>query len=287
MMNSKDLKCNDVKKTTVIMPVFNNLKYAYFALESIQKHSNTDHNLVLILEPISDSFGESYITKIQNIWRGSIEIIRNDTVKGYYSNINTGVVAAKTDTICMFTSDQVAAANWDTSMFKHLKPKSLITGRLVESGACLIADGNIHKNFGKTLEKFNQQKFDNFVKKYKPPKEIDLPHHYIPCLCYKQDFLDLGGFEQGKDSDKKSTHRGDYYFFIKAYKAGYQLVEVQRIISYHFQNISRSNRSTSVMYTLLNYAYGPLLLKYLHREATGFINLYDTLKKLQHDIQSK
>ncbi len=252
---------------TLLMPLYGHTEFADLALKSILRHSARVSPLILSVEPVNTAEDENWLSKVSSWWPCPVHIIRNDRQLGYYASVNRMVRECKTDIAILFTSDQVAAPNWDAEMLRHLQYRRFVTGRLVESGAVVIADGNIWKNFGIRPEEFREKDFVEFCSQYRPSRELDIPRHYIPMAFHVEDFRGAGGFEE-------ETFREDFYFFMRCCDAGYQLVEVQKPLTYHFQGGSRKRFLRD---RLLNWLY-PFGGKYLHRMITGYVSLYDALR---------
>ena len=180
-----------------------------------------------------------------------------------------------TPAVIVFTTDQVAAPGWDTELLRWLKPNRFVTGRLIESGASLIADGTIWKNFGYSPVDFDEDAFLAFCRGFEPPRAVDIPRHYLPLGFFVDDFIRAGMYDGGLDTTAVSTRREDLFFFLRALEQGFEVVEVQKALTYHFQHGSK--RSKALLRRHLNWIY-PFGLKYLHRAATGYVSLYDTLK---------
>lgn len=255
------------------MPLYGHSDFADLAVRSLIKHSRTQLNLIVVVEPVNTPEDEQWLKKLPALWPGQLKTISNAQRLGYYASVNRGILACETDTAIVFTSDQYAAPDWDEELLRHLAPRRFVTGRLVESGANLIADGNLFRNFGRTPKTFREQNFIAYCRNYIPRHILDVPRHYLPMAFYKQDFIDAGLFTEGNDTDEISTCREDFYFLLRCYDKGYELVEVQKPLSYHFQGGSRKGRFRM---TLLNWFY-PLGFKHIHRMLTGYVSLYDAL----------
>jgi len=260
---------------TILMPIYGHTEFADLAVRSIQKNARLPHRLIFVVEPKDEEAVREWAKRTKASLPCPSEFIFNAERLGYYGSVNCGVRQCQTDVAVVFTSDQVAAPEWDRLLISHLAPRRFVTGRLIESGANLIADGNIWKNFGMTPEEFDEAGFERFCAAYKCHKALDVPRHYLPMAFHVEDFIAAGMFVAGKDSDAVSTYREDLYFFLRGVEKGYEMVEVQRPLTYHFQGGSRKGRFRM---GFLNCIY-PFGLKYVHRLATGYISLYDALVK--------
>jgi hypothetical protein len=261
--------------TTIVMPLYGHTDFADLAVRSMVRHSVSKPSLLLVVEPVNTEADEEWLRNVATVWPWGIKIIRNQQRRGYYGSVNVGIRACHTDHAIIFTSDQVASPNWDYELLRYVVPRRFVTGRLIESGANLIADGNIWKRFGFTPEGFDETAFLRYCAKYPVRQVLDVPRHYIPMAFRVEDFVQAGMFVEGRDSDRVSTYREDFYFFLRCFDSGHELVEVQKPLTYHFQSGSRPNR---FRFGVLNLVY-PFGLKHIHRWLTGYVSLYDALVK--------
>ena len=259
---------------TIIMPLYGHSEFADLAIRSLIKHSRDQMNLIIIVEPVNTARDDQWLEKLPALWPWRLKIISNPKRLGYYVSVNQGVLACETDAAIIFTSDQFAAPGWEAELLRYLAPRRFVTGRLVESGVRLIADDNLFRNFGRSPKEFREREFIEFCRDYVPRQKIDIPRHYLPMAFYKKDFIEAGLFVEGKEADD-SKYREDFFFLMRCYDKGYELVEVQKPISYHFQGGSRKGRYRMA---LLNWFY-PLGLKRVHRMLTGYVSIYDALVK--------
>ena len=262
-------------QATILFPFSSQHEYANLAIKSIIEYSNLPLSLILTVEPGASKKDTIWINNLRNIWPNDLSIYYNKKRLGYYGSINRAILKCQTEIAIIFTSDQVASPSWDSELLKWLKPKRFVTGRLIESGATLLADGTIWKQFGTGPDNFKKEAFLKYCEAFAPSVNIDLPRHYLPMAFYKDDFTRLGMFEEGQDSQRANTHREDFYFFLRSYDQGINIIEAQHCLTYHFQNASRKNRPW--IKGLLNWIY-PFGLKHIHKFFTGFETIYDALE---------
>ncbi len=258
---------------SLIMPMYGGSRFARLAVDSLIRHSSMPARLLLVVEPANTEEDDAWLRSLPDAWPGPLRIMRNPERLGYYATVNRGVHACETDMAVIFTTDQVAAPEWDRCLLEAVKPRRFVTGRLVESGANLIADGNLWKNFGYQPEEFDEQAFVHYCRTFQPDRWLDLPRHYIPMAFHVKDFIDAGMFREVWDTGNAKTTREDFDFFLRVHRLGFELVEVQKPLSYHFQSGSRKGR---FRYSFLNAVY-PYGLKHVHRWLTGYVSPYNAL----------
>jgi GT2 family glycosyltransferase len=261
-------------EATVIFPFAGGGAYADLAIDSMIRFSALPLRLMILVEPIITGSDLAWADAAASRWKHAVQVVRHEKRLGYYTGVNEAMMRCKTPVAIIFTSDQVASPEWDLRLLEWLAPGRFVTGRLIESGASLIADGNIWKKFGYDAASFDEPAFLRFCRDFAPRREIDVPRHYIPMACYVEDFKRAGLFEGGRDSTAISTYREDLYFFLRAHAAGFEVVEAQRALTYHFQHGSKRKRALWRRHLNWIYPYG---LKHLHRWYNGYVSLYDSM----------
>jgi len=265
-------------KATILFPFGGNFHFGELAIDSLIRHSREKLNLIFVVEPMADQQDRDWVKTIPSRWPAHCEVIYNQNRCGYYGTINKAAQRCSTPIGIIFTNDQVASPGWDTELLCWLSPNRFVTGRLVESGASLIADGTIWRRFGYTPDEFKEEAFLKFCQNFKPALPLDVPRHYIPMAFYLDDFKRIGMFIEGKDSMNVSgAYREDFNFFIRSFEADFELVEAQKALTYHFQHGSKRKKALFRRY--LNWIY-PLGLKHLHRWLNGYVSLYDRLTEI-------
>ncbi len=260
---------------TIVMPMYGHSDFADLAVRSMIRHSVSTPSLCIVVEPVNTASDEEWLRDVLRVWPWKLRVLRNEKRLGYYASVNRGVRQCETQYAIVFTTDQVAAPQWDQRLLEHMARRRFVTGRLIESGANLIADGNIWRNFGFTPHQFDEHAFVRYCGSVRVKKVLDVPRHYIPMAFHVEDFVQAGLFIEGRDSDKVSTYREDFHFVLRCYDNGYEFVEVQQPLTYHFQSGSRKGR---YRWGWINALY-PFGLKYIHRMLTGYVSLYDALNE--------
>lgn len=266
---------DSVKDVSIIFPFYRGFKFAKLGLESMVRNNTYKYPLLVGIEPGAPPEDLAWLETIPKVWPGEARLYYHEKQLGAYGNPNFLVDKAETSAVIWFTTDQVAGPEWDKYLLRYLRPGRFVTGRLVEAGATLIGDRTMWKRFGVTVDEFDQDQFERFCRSWSPQCELDLPRHYIPMAFHVDDFKDLGMFEAGKDSSAIRTYRADLYFFIQLLEKGYELVEDQRALTYHFQSGSKRAGMTPGGY--LNWVY-PFGLYWLHKLVTGYEPLIKTLE---------
>ncbi len=184
---------------SIAIPSWNNLAYLKLCVESLKKHSQFEHEILVHLNDGSD---------------GSLEWVKSQGIKYTQSDKNVGVclavnhlvAKASCDWVLYMNDDMVAAPGWDAGFIEAVSSVdsdlAMFFGTLIqpEIGKSITM---IKQNFGVTPQEFNEQRFlagcmDN--------KRVDMEGAASqPTLVHKKWWSMLGGysleFSPGMSSD--------------------------------------------------------------------------------------
>ena len=151
---------------------------------------------------------------------------KNYTQPDYPKNIgfiyeawNYAVTCAKGEIIVLLNSDMIPSdSNWLSDMLKCLSKKTVITSRLIESGKMLSGQHVISKDFGQTIESFDEKGFKMFAATLKNNRSED-GGMYMPMMIHKENFLKAGRYPEenpnGLPRDKKFFKRLSEEFGVR------------------------------------------------------------------------
>ena len=140
---------------SIVIPSWNNLAYLKLCVESLQRHSKFEHEILVHLNDGSD---------------GSLEWVKAQGIKYTQSAKNVGVclsvnhlvARARHDWVLFMNDDMVAAPGWDTAFIEATESVdtdlALFFGTLIqpENGGNNII---IKQNFGESPANFDEAKF--------------------------------------------------------------------------------------------------------------------------------
>ena len=171
-------------KFSIIVPTFNNLKYLKCLVYSLNKNSYFRNQLIVHVNDGSD---------------GTLKYIKKNKIQHTHSNLNIGLcdsvnkasILVKTDYILYAHDDMFFCKNWDYYLNKEIRKYNnklfYISGMNVSANR-----GIINYNCGKTVETFNEAKFDKFCI---TDSSSDLQgSHWAPHLIHKKLWDKIGGF---------------------------------------------------------------------------------------------
>lgn len=184
---------------SVIIPSWNNLPYLQLCIESLEKYSQFEHEVLVHLNDGSD---------------GSLEWIKSQEIKYTQSSKNIGVclsvnhlvAQAKYDWILYMNDDMVAAPGWDTAFVEAINSAdtelALFFGTLIQPDNGRN-DSVIKQNFGETSGSFDEHAFlQNYLLDGRGDREGAVSQ---PTLVHKKWWNMVGGysleFSPGMSSD--------------------------------------------------------------------------------------
>jgi hypothetical protein len=156
----------------------------------------------------------------------------------YYLAVNDNFMKASTDIVILFNDDMFVEPGWDELYVKHTKPKSVVSGYLVESGRIEVGGGAIEFDCGREPENFDYNKFIEFSKSYKEanniPESLPILGHAAPCALHKDSWIPFeiipGMLNNSSGVD------GDYFFNVLP-NAGFTYNKINSFV-YHIQSFT-------------------------------------------------
>ena len=210
---------------SIIIPTFNNLKYLKVCLESIKKNSKFTHEIITYINSSTD---------------GTLEYIKNNSVKYLYSETNVGLCKAmnegvkisKNEYIVYAHDDMYFCPNWDVEFYNEIKKTGVknffLSGTMIQPFKSFI-----YLDCGSSVENFNEKKLLNEYKNI--PFNDFQGSTWAPSLIPRDTWDKVGGLSEeygpglGSDPD----------FNMKLWKVGVRLFKgLGNSRVYHFSSVS-------------------------------------------------
>lgn len=165
-----------------------------------------------------------------------------------YQGYNQGVLNAKGQKVVLINSDNFFSTDWLENLLKYSDYKKVVTSTLIEPGQEKfgVFPGAIHKDFGKTLDDFNEEEFHNFANKVSKTGYTS-GGAYMPCLLYKDIAVMAGLYPEGNiagASFNDIVRYGDEFFYDRLNKFGVEHITAKDSVVYHLKEGEKSELIT-------------------------------------------
>ena len=210
---------------SVIIPTFNNLKYLKVCLESIEKNSKFNHEVIIYINSSTDG-------TLEFVKNNSFKYLYNDNNVGLCKAVNEGVKISKNKYIIYAHDDMYFCPDWDVEFYNEIQKINVkdffLSGTMIQPFKSFI-----YLDCGKYVENFNEKKL---LKEYKKiPFKNFQGTTWAPSLVPKDTWNKVGGFSEeygpglGSDPD----------FNMKLWKIGVRLFKgLGKSRVYHFSSVS-------------------------------------------------
>ncbi len=213
------------------MPTFNNFEYLKLCVESLNKNSFFNNELIIHVNEGTD---------------GSFEYVKQNKIKYTYSKVNMGLCSAvntaakkATTKYILYTHDDMYfCPGWDIVLKNELDK---LDNNLFYLSASMIEKNSGHIKFdcGNDFNDFDEKKI---LENYKELKSEDFQgSHWAPHLIHKEIWDKIGGFSEefnpgiGSDPDLN----------MKLWKEGVRIFKgLSQFKVYHFGSISLRKKPT-------------------------------------------
>ena len=207
---------------SIIIPTLNNLKYLKLCIDSINKNSKYNHEIIPHVNIGSD---------------GTIEYLKKNNIDFTFTQENSGIckgmnLAAKksnNDYILYAHDDFYFCPDWDDILEKEIKK---IGHKYFYLSGTMMHNGQIDFNCGDTIENFDENKFLSNYKKY---NYYDFQGStWAPHLIHRDIWGEVNGFSEeyypGTGSDPDLN--------MKLWKLGVRIFKgINNFKVYHFGSI--------------------------------------------------
>ena len=225
------------KKSTIIIPSYQNSSYLKLCIQSILKHSYFDHEIIVHLNS-PDIESEIFLNKEKIFFTKSNKNI------GLCSAVNHASTKSNTNFILYAHDDMYFLPKWDVFLFDEINliPHNKFYLSLTQISHNRGVKGNLHHihfDCGSDLKNFNEDKLlDNFERF----EFRDLQgSHWAPHIIHKDTWKAIGGFSEefnpgfGSDPDLN----------MKLWKYGVRIFKgISKSRVYHFGSLTaRKNKN--------------------------------------------
>ncbi|MGZ9585257.1 glycosyltransferase family 2 protein [Paenibacillus marinisediminis] len=125
LRSGQEQYCSMIEGTSIIIPSYNKLDMLKDCIDSIQKHTPNNHEIIVIDNASTDGTG-AYLQSMV----GKLRFHINESNRGFSGAVNTGLMMAKGQTICILNNDTLVTPNWLSNLLNclHSDPNIGIVG---------------------------------------------------------------------------------------------------------------------------------------------------------------
>lgn len=161
-----------------------------------------------------------------------------------YQGYNYGIQKAKGQRVVLINSDNFFSKDWLENLLKYADYTKVVSSTLIEPGQDNVGifPFAIEKNFGRTLDDFDDSGFQAFAEKISKTG-YSSGGAYMPCVLYKDIAIMAGLYPEGNiagDSFSEVARFGDESFYDKLAQFGVEHITAKDSIVYHLKEGEKS-----------------------------------------------
>ncbi len=228
-----------MKKTSIIIPCFNQLEYTKLCLESVVRYTDVPYELILIDNASSDGTS-GYLKSLKTrssrrehkkSGRYSVQLIRNIKNLGYAKAINQGIEAAQGDFILFLNNDTVVTEGWLRKMINCAESDPAVGIVGVESIDYAILDADISKSTLLYRNLSQMHKYARNLAVVNTGNWHEVPVVYGFCMLIKKEVVNKIGL---LDEQFGVGRLDDDDYCLRAKQKGYRVVCCDGVFIHHF-----------------------------------------------------
>jgi len=215
----------------IIIPIYNAYEYVKDCFESIQKHTEIPHRIIMINDKSSEQEVSTYLEGLSKKKFKNVIILNNKENLGFVKTVNKGMKYGKTNDVLLLNSDTVVTRNW----LKKIKDcaysnEAIATVTPLTNSATIcsvpkfgvdnpLPDNHTADTFGDLIERRSLKLYPQ------------IPTGVGYCMFIKREILDLMGYFDEKHFAKGYGEEND--FSMRAEKLGFINVLDDQTFIYH------------------------------------------------------
>ncbi|MBD1168364.1 glycosyltransferase [Pelagibacterales bacterium SAG-MED06] len=216
---------------SILIPTYNNLEYLKICVESIQKNSKYEHQIIVhINEGIDGTL--DYVKNKKLDFTLSIENI------GMPKALNRASIKAKFDYIVISHDDFYYCPGWDVELVNNV---NFIGHNNFYLSSTMVGAGQVEFDAGQTIENFDEAKL---LKNLEKIKTFDFQGTTkCPGLIHKEIWERVGGWSE----EFSPTGGDDTDFAMKLWKINIRIFKgLGKSLAYHFGSITTRKKDKSL-----------------------------------------
>ncbi|MBS4022831.1 MAG: glycosyltransferase family 2 protein [Dethiobacter sp.] len=209
---------------SIIIPVYNNLKYTKFCLKSIWQNTSGDYEIIVVNNGSSDET-KDYLKHFSQI-----RAIHNQENLGFARAVNQGLSAARGDYIIILNNDCIVTAEWTQRLLRVAKNKNVgivgVMSNFARSPQLIKVKNKNISNIPKIAQKI-RKKYNNIF--FYTTRVVGF------CMLIKRALIEkIGGF----DSRFGLGTFEDDDFSLRSSLCGYQNAIAKDVFIFHFGSVT-------------------------------------------------
>ena len=230
---------------SILIPTYNNLEYLKICVESIQKNSKYEHQIIVHINEGIDGTLE-YVKNKKLDFTLSIENI------GMPKALNRASIKAKFDYIVISHDDFYYCPGWDVELVNNV---NFIGHNNFYLSSTMVGAGQVKFDAGQTVDNFDETKLLDNLEKI---KTIDFQGTTkCPGLIHKEVWKRVGGWSE----EFSPTGGDDTDFAMKLWKINIRIFKgLGKSLAYHFGSITTRKKDKS-LFTYLGSRGNKIFLK--------------------------
>ena len=230
---------------SILIPTYNNLEYLKLCVESIQKNSKYEHQIIVHINEGIDGTLE-YVKNKKLDFTLSIENI------GMPKALNRASIKAKFDYIVISHDDFYYCPGWDVELINNV---NFIGHNNFYLSSTMVGAGQVKFDAGQTVDNFDETKLLDNLEKI---KTIDFQGTTkCPGLIHKEVWKRVGGWSE----EFSPTGGDDTDFAMKLWKINIRIFKgLGKSLAYHFGSITTRKKDKS-LFTYLGSRGNKIFLK--------------------------
>ncbi len=236
-------------RISIVCLIYKSTDWLKFVYEQVLKYTDLrDKEFYFVANDANEEvlryLDQNYIPYY--VWNNSPEQRKEWYINNVYRAWNYAAEKAKGDYLLFINSDMAFSENWVENLFGKLNGNNCVASRLVESGKLLSGDHAISKNFGRTVNDYDEIGFQEYVKTISEENIVN-GGLFMPLLIRKEHFMKVGGYPEGNivhstkifnptiSKKGEACVSGDVVLMQKLESIGVQHTTAYDSVVYHFQ----------------------------------------------------
>ena len=236
-------------KLSVVCLIYKDVRWLKFVFEQVKKYTDLrDTEFFFVANDaapeVRQYLFENYIPHFNFEPEASqkSEYYINNVYRAY----NHGAEKSRGDFVVFINSDMAMTPDWVKKLYAWYDGKNCIASRLIESGRLATGLHGIEKNFGSTVDTYQEAEFQAYARLCSEDRVVE-GGLFMPFLVRRDQFLQVGGYPPGNVVRGSDYHKpviakpgedlisGDVVLIDKMARIGVRHQTAFNSLVYHFQ----------------------------------------------------